>query len=210
MRYEILISENLYGSNSSPNIYLDTFDDESVSLNYNIADISDISNKNSSYSKTIKLPDTGRNRQAFSNIFSIEATSPIWSDSLPVPVQQRSFNPNKKVKCFILQDTLITFQGNLQLTNIVYDYNNNRHSYDVVIYSDNDNLYKNIGELYLSDLDLTRFNHKFSYDNVVNSWNNSFVDGYFYPMVDYGNSLSMTKVFNVRDFKVSVFTKVRK
>jgi hypothetical protein len=200
MRFELLITEDLFGS-GTPNIYLDTFQDESISLNFNIADISDISNKNSSYSKTIKLPDTGTNRKAFSDIFNIESTSTYFGG-------ERVFNPNKKVKCLVLRDTLEIFSGNLQLTNISYDYDNNRHSYDVVIYSDNDNLYKNIGELYLSDLKLSRFNHAFNYDNVVGSWNNSFTDGYYYPMIDYGNSLSMTKIFNIRDFKVSIFIKI--
>jgi hypothetical protein len=190
MRYEILISENLYGFNSSPNIYLDTFDDESVSLNYNIADVTDLSAKNSSYSKTIKLPDTGRNRQAFSNIFSVEAISPIWSGNLPVPVQQRSFNPTKKVRCLILQDTITIFSGNIQLTNIVYDYNRQAHFYETVVYADNDTLFKVIGEQYLSDLNLSRYDHIWNVNNIKNSWgspgNGSYTNGYFYPLIDYG------------------------
>ena len=135
MKFEILIAQDISGL--SPNIYLDTFQQENISLNFNIADIADISNKNSSYSKTIKLPDTGRNRQAFSDIFNIESTSSTFGG-------QRVFNPNKKVKCLVLRDTLEIFAGNLQLTNIIYDYDTQKHHYEVVIYADNDNLYKNI------------------------------------------------------------------
>ena len=182
MRFEILIAKDLL-STGVPSVYLDTFEEESISLNFNIADITDISSKNSSYSKTIKLPDTGRNRKAFSEIFNVEATSPYWST--------RPFNPNKKVACIILGDTLEIFRGNLQLTNISYDFDGNRHSYDVVVYSDNDSLFKVIGEQYLSDLDLSRFDHTYTIENIEKSWglnggNGDYTDGYFYPLIDYG------------------------
>ena len=41
MKFEILIAQDIYGL--SPNIYLDTFQQENISLNFNIADIADIS-----------------------------------------------------------------------------------------------------------------------------------------------------------------------
>ena len=185
MRFEILIAQDISGL--SPNIYLDTFQQENISLNFNIADIADISNKNSSYSKTIKLPDTGRNRQAFSDIFNIESTSSTFGG-------QRVFNPNKKVKCLVLRDTLEIFAGNLQLTNIIYDYDTQKHHYEVVIYADNDNLYKNIGELYLSDLNLKPYDHSWNYQNVVGSWTASWTNGYYYPLIDYGFPINLAKL----------------
>lgn len=179
MRFEILISKDL--SNTTPNIYLDTFQEESLSFNFNIADITDISKKNSSYSKTISLPDTERNRRAFDDIFNLEAYDPTWADI-------RTFNPNKKVSCIVLGDTLEIFRGNLQLTNIVYDFDGYRNSYEVVIYSDNDTLFKIIGEQYLSDLNLSRYDHTYTVENIEGSWDNTYFDGYFYPLIDYGNS----------------------
>jgi hypothetical protein len=185
MKFELLITEDL--GSGSPNIYLDTFQDESISLNFNIADISDIMNKNSSYSKTIRLPDSGRNRRAFSEIFNIESTSPSWSNS-------RIFDPNKKVRCYILQDTLITFEGNLQLTNIVYDGNINNNYYEAVIYADNDTLYKLIGEKYLYDLELGAYDHCWTYANIQASWDKNYTKGYYYPLIDYGFPMDLAKL----------------
>lgn len=182
MRYEIIIAEDLTGTN--PNIYLDTFDDESISLNYNIADIADIANKNSSYSKTIKLPDTGTNRKAFTDIFNIESTSPYWADN-------KQFNPNKKVKCWLLKDTLIQFVGNIQLTNVVYEYDTQSFYYECVIYAENDGLFKVIGDTFLSDLDLSAFDHLWSYNNIVQSWTDDYRRGYYYPLIDYGMALNL-------------------
>jgi hypothetical protein len=202
MRYELIVERKLNYSDNSPElIYLDTFDSESVSLNYNIADINDLSNKNSSYSKTIKLPNTGRNRSALSNIFNLES-------SLEYFPQNYFYNPNEKIKAYILQDGLNIFEGNLQLTNINYDYNNNIHSYDVIIYSENDGLFKRIGEGYLSDLDLNRYNHKYNYSNIVGSWTDSYQTGYYYPMIDYGTPLSMGRTFTIKDFKVGVYARI--
>lgn len=181
MRFEILINDEPLGLGISPNSLLDTFQEESISLNYNIADITDISKKNSSYSKTIQLPDTRNNRIIFTNIFNIENTSESVNN----------FDTNRKVKCWVLADSIIIFKGNLQLTNIVYDFENNRHLYEVIIYSDNDTLFKSVGEKLLSDLDLSSYDHTYTRENIEKSWGlnggtGEYTDGYFYPLIDYG------------------------
>jgi hypothetical protein len=187
MRYEIIIAEDLTSYN--PNTYLDTFDDESISLNYNIADIADIANKNSSYSKTIKLPDTGVNRKAFTDIFNIESTSPYWTNDI-------KFNPNKKVRCWVLKDTLIQFAGNIQLTSVVYEYDTQNFYYECVIYADNDNLFKVLADRFLSDLDFSAFDHLWSYNNIVQSWTDDYRRGYYYPLIDYGMALNLSYLQN--------------
>jgi hypothetical protein len=199
--YQLIIGrrENTFDTNSSQKSYLDTFQSESISLNYNIADINDLSNKNSSYSKTIKLPNTKNNQAVFSNIWSLDFNGVIS------PGQY--FNPNIKEKCYILKDNVIQFEGNLQLTNIEYDINLRNIVYSVVIYSENDGLFKSIGEKFLSDLDLNRFNHKWTGNNIYNSWTASYGIGYFYPMIDYGTPLSMNRDFRPIDFKPAMYIK---
>lgn len=157
------------GSNSQ---YMDTYDDESVSLNFVISDINDISSKNSSYSKTITLPDTKVNRSVFQNIFDLNSDS--------------NFDPTKKSKCWILRDTLIVFEGYIQLTSIIYDPLNFKNQYEVLIFADNDTLFKSIGESYLTDLDLSPYNHLYSTASIINSWSKDYSNGYYYPLIDYG------------------------
>jgi hypothetical protein len=208
MRFELLINDEPFGLGLSPNNFLDTFQEESISLNYNIADVTDISKKNSSYSKTIQLPDTKNNRLVFTNIFNIENTSETTND----------FDTNRKVKCWVLADSIIIFKGNLQLTNIVYDYENNRHLYEVIIYSDNDTLFKSIGDKLLSDLDLSRYDHSYNSDSIKKSWgleggNAEYTNGYFYPLIDYGfplykNTVNQTNPISFASFYPAVYTKI--
>ncbi len=182
MRYEILLNLNDNPA-LSPNVYLDTFDDVPISFNYNIADITDIANKKSSYSKTIDLPNTSHNRDVFSQIFDINLIVLDESDSTYTPTL---FNPNRKVPCVVLKDSLIQFEGSIQLTNIIYDYDSNNHIYQAVIYADNDTLFKNVGEKYLSDLDLSIFDHTYGINSITASWEGDYTSGYFYPLIDYG------------------------
>ena len=66
---------------------LDVYEQEVISLNYSLADIQDISKRNTSFSKTISLPDSKGNREAF------EFISELNADSL--------FNQNLKTSCWI-------------------------------------------------------------------------------------------------------------
>ena len=201
MRYEILLQTGYWaGPTYTPNVYLDTFEDVSISLNYNIADISDISVKKSSYSKTIDLPDTPNNREVFSNIFDLNV------DLQKLPYES-SFNPNKKVKFYVLKDGLNQFDGNLQLTNVNYNFDTKTIIYQTVIYADNDNLFKSIGENYLSNLDLDRYNHFWTYENIQQSWTASIKDGYIYPFIDYGKPFNLQNNFKVTDLYPAIYVK---
>lgn len=179
MRYELQVQIN------GENVLLDTdFDGQdyqaSVSLNYDINNIQDISTTNSSYSKAITLPDTKKNRIAFQYI------SGLNSDS--------SFDPRMKSKCWVLKDTNIQLEGYIQLMGIDYDRDLNMNLYQTVIYADNANLYTNIGEKYLSDLDLSQFDHYYNPTNVINSWTADYTNGYYYPLADYGQNLNSSVV----------------
>lgn len=170
------------------NVYLDVYDDIPISLNYNIADISNIESKNSSYSKTITLPDSKVNRDAFKQIFQLNSDS--------------QFDPTRKSRCWILKDTVVQFEGNLQLTNVTYDNNFNVNGYEAVIYSDNDGFYLNIGEKYLTDLNLTMYDHTYDYPDIINSFTASYDNGYYYPLIDYNLNLSRGK-FRFNNYKIT-------
>ncbi len=166
--------------NNISSAYLDTYDDEGISLNFNIADLNDISSKNSSYSKTITLPDTKLNRATFQYIFGLNSDS--------------TFDATKKSKAWILRDTVIVFEGYIQLTSITYDRNLGKNEYEVVIYADNDTLFKTIGEKYLTELDLNQYDHFYQPSSIVNSWNSDYTNGYYYPLMDYAYPLDYSLV----------------
>jgi hypothetical protein len=191
MRFEVIVQIN------GVNRYLDTTDSEPFPLNYNIADIKDISSKNSSYSKTLAFPDTKNNREVFEFIYSIQSDS--------------TFDATKKSKCWILRDTVIQFEGYLQLTDIDFDNGGNRTSYNCVIYADNDTIFTNIGEKFLSDLDLSIYDHYWTIDSITQSWTKDYTNGYYYPLIDYGMGINGLKMsgddLNVTYFYPSYYLK---
>ena len=149
---------------------LDLFEDEIISLNYSLADIKDISSRNTSYSKTITLPDSKNNRKAF------EYISELTSDSL--------FNPNLKAPCYIFNRGILVFRGNLQMKSIIQSFTNEPSKYEVVVFNEVDTFFRVIGEKYMSDMDFSYLNHEWNLNNITFSWTQSQAHGYFYPLID--------------------------
>lgn len=173
-RFEIVLQTTAtIGTQSQNLVYLDTYQTEPISLNYNIADINDIGSRNSSFSKTIRVPETKNNRKIFGNIADLAAST--------------EFNPNKKTRCWILVDSVMVFEGFLQLRNVVTNLLRDITEYECVVYADNDNFFKAMGETYLTDMDWSEANHTWTFENIVRSWTASNTSlPYYYPLIDYG------------------------
>jgi len=197
----LLLRDNDTGENKWTE--MDLNDDMPFPLTYTIADVKDITRRNNSYSKTIRIPGTKHNNIMFSHFFdvSLAAATPI-------------FNPNKKVRCYILRDTIQVFEGVLQLRNITS--NDNRHpTYECVIYGNSSNFSQAIKEKYIDEIvNLNQLDHYYTYERIVETWDKDWTWGYYYPLIDYGrfnNSLLMklppNKGPKVSDFKPSIYVK---
>lgn len=173
-RFEILVELN------GVKQQLDTYNEEPISLTYNVADVSDISSRNSSFSKTIKLPETRNNREVFGDIADLGVAS--------------SFNPNKKTKAWILVDTAVIFEGYIQLRRVIINKETEQGDYEVVIYADNDNFYKQLGDGFISDMDFSELDHIWSKTNVIRSFTASWNNGYYYPLIDYGQDWDLGEI----------------
>ncbi len=168
VRYEIIVDIN--GTKQ----YLDTTDVDSIQLQFKVSDILDPTSVDSSFSKTLTLPETSHNRWVFGNI------SNLGSDS--------QFNQNLKTPCQILVDSFVVFQGNLQLKNVQLNIDKNITKYECVVYADNRNLFIDIGEKFLTDLDFSAYNHIYNISSITHSWAATSSNyGYYYPLIDYGN-----------------------
>jgi len=151
--------------------YMDTFDDISIPLNYQISDINDIATRRASSSLTITVPETSNNRFIFNSISDLS-------------VDLQYFNPNLKSPVWILANSIQVFRGNLQLTNVHKDLNTNDTRYDVVVYSESDDFFKSIGDSLLTDLDMSNLNHTWGVESITASWYGDWTLGYFYPLID--------------------------
>src|ERR1035437_10159744 len=193
---------------------LNTIDNEPIPLTFQIGDIQNIDATNSSYSKTIQLPDDENNRRVFGFISDLDVTL----DSGPLPTLQQGgiiinprnpgfetyrtiapvrgavnpytyFNPNKKARCYVLCDSVIVMEGYLQLVKFVQNANTNNNRFECVIYSGNDNFWTKLSDNLLSDINWKKFNHIWSPESIATSWfGNADTMGYFYPLIDYGDS----------------------
>lgn len=154
---------------------LDIFDAEPLSTTYQASDIRDISSINSDWTHQIKLPNTKRNREAFAFI------SELTSDSL--------YNPNKKAKCYVIVDSVIVLEGDIQLMSITKDYNTGEEYFNCVIFGETDSFIKSLGERFINELEMSEFNHEWRVSSMTQSWSKDYKNGYYYPLIDYGIGL---------------------
>lgn len=159
---------------------IDLYGDEPISLSISVADVRDISKRNSTYSQTFTIPANKNNNILLNHIFNIGADS--------------TFDPTKKTPCYILNDTVSVFTGNFQLTKINVK-NKNVISYECVVYGEMIDLVKSLGDSLLTDLDFTELNHISSSQAIIDSWTATTSElGYYYPLIDYGYDFSLNSL----------------
>lgn len=139
---------------------MDLVGDLQFPLTYQIIDVRQPQNRKSDFSKTITLPGTDNNSRILAQLFEIGADS--------------TFNTNRKKGVFVLQDGVQIFEGVVRVSNINRnDYN--EVTYDVSIQGKLSNIFDDLknaagGDLLLSDLDLSEYDHLYSNGNITGSW----------------------------------------
>ena len=197
------------------NSQIDLSEDLSVPLNYAIADIREPQKRNSNFSKTVVLPGTSNNNVLFSEIWDIQVSLISSGNTNFNP----TFNPNLKADVLILQDGNEVFSGYAKLDNIIVV--GEKVEYEMSFYGNLANIFVNIGEKLLSDIDLSVYNHALTLQNQELSWATSikksganFVnfsggnptgEGYIYPHIDYGYTNGSS--FEVKHFLPGVYVK---
>ena len=116
---------------------IDLFGDEAFLLNFNIADINDISAKTSGYSKEVDIPATKINNQIFSHLFDVSS--------------EGYFNPISKKSTELFIDGVCVMRGYFKLNSITI-IDNEYVTYHGVIYEDTVNFISALGDLELSNL----------------------------------------------------------
>ena len=187
-------------------IALETYDDFAISLNYQITDITDITSRKTSFSKTIIIPGTAINNDFFQQIFELN-----------VDLTDTSYNPKIAIPCSIRIGDEEVFAGNLQLLKVIS--NQKLVEYEIIITGLLKNILFNFADYYLNQLDLSEYNHERNLTTVSNSWDyiikKSGVDfdasglgeGYVYPFVNQGNSQDISTVSYLYDMYPAVYAK---
>ena len=173
---------------------VDLYDDIPISLTYSIADIENPDQRNAVFSKTITLPGTLNNNNLFKHIYEID----IYSN----------FNPNAKALINLYDNNVLVLEGYLKLNNIITL--DGKKEYEVVIYGNVANVFLDMGESLLSDLDFSDLDHVYNGANVEASWSATVGNNYVYPLIDYG--YTNTTNYNLgetatEDYKPAIYVK---
>lgn len=197
---------------------VDVKEDLHLPITYTIADIKNPDKRNTSYSKTIKLPASKNNNLIFSNIHDITKEALVTgSGTLNF---SPDFNPNLKAKCQIYKNGLLQMNGYCQLLRINKEDGN--IEYEVAVFGVLGYFFVNVEGYNLTDLDFSEYDHTFNKLNQSNSWDTKIVKngsdyinfssgvpigkGYVYPLIDYGYDQSATK-FKVKHLYPAIYLK---
>jgi len=174
---------------------LDLSNEFQINLQYSIADIRDISKRNTSFSKTILLPGTKRNNTVLGNLYDPNADF-------------TQFNPNIKTQCSLIVNSEVVIKGFLQLKNIKKlnntDQSGNLIYWEVVIFNNTVDLMTELGEKTMDDVDLLQLTHEYTTSNIISSWTRDWTNGWVYPM--YGIE-GQPSTYKVTDFYPAYYSK---
>jgi len=182
---------------------LDLSDDIDIRLTYSITDIENPVERKGTVSRTIEMPGTVNNDNVFGQIYKFNQ----WVIG---------FDPSIRANAYVLQNGIEVFNGIAQLLAIKSD--GQFKTYELGLYGENVNLFKQLGDSELTDLDFSELNHEWDGANIVDAWNNSVgstSNDYYYPAIDYGQaSFTRTQapspyadVFTTQDFYPAISVK---
>jgi len=183
---------------------VDLYDTVPMPINKSIVDIREPDKRQSDYTKSLTIPGTANNHSIFSAIFNLDRAT-INTSALNF---NPDFNPNLKADAILYRKGIEQMRGYIQLVSIKNV--DGAIEYECVIIGKFANLFQDLGELSLSELDLSDYNHVWNKTNVQNSWETSIIKngttyvnfnasaqpngaGYVYPLIDRGNSVGLAE-----------------
>jgi hypothetical protein len=180
---------------------LDLNQDLSTEYTYAIDDIQDFSSRNTNFSKTITLPGNAVNNKLFGHIFDFNNAN-FYNES--ADNVGYNFNASKAANCVIYVDKIQIFKGILRLLEITID--RGTIEYECAVFGELGGFVSAVGNKKIEELDFSEYDHQWSRDNIVNSWEQASGTtasgyGYYYPLIDYGQYSENNK----RDWRVGAF-----
>ena len=166
--------------------FLDLYSSIPIKLNISFAELQDIGSKNSDYSLGLQIPGSKKNNRFFESFFNVDS-------------QSLYFDVNKRVNCDVLLGDEQLFKGFLKLNKV--SVLNSKVEYDVTLFSIMSDLFGNMGNKLLKDLNFNdpeyTFNHTFNLTGVTQQFTTSNFGKdsekpypYFYPVIHNGYEYS--------------------
>jgi len=195
--------EQLYINNT----YIPLSTTINAALTKSITDIEDPSKRKSTFSKTTKIPLSKELKGVINAIYDVNGVD-------------NGFDITVKADLLYLVDGEPILSGYCQIKTLTTKgLRNKDREVEVVMFGEIANIYRNMGENYIEDLDLSRWNHPFDKDVQADSWDTQVWDndagafipfalgqGYVYPLIDYGYSTDLDD-FTIYQIPTAIYLK---
>jgi len=145
-------------------------DEVDIAMTLSIQDLQDVTKRRGSFSKTITLPGTPANNQAFGHAYNVQSFV-------------GGFTPNKRIRAVLWDSGVQTFSGSLQLLSITKT--GAKVNYEVGLFSEEIAFFRQINETLLVDTaGVSGFNHTLSPAAASGTWEATLGVGYVYGFID--------------------------
>lgn len=137
--------------------------DEKIEVDYSIFDITKIDSRGGARSYTFNLPKTNLNKSVLEN---------------PEMVNNASLIPYTRLKCRCYIDGVDSLIRFCEVSSV-------KDSYEVRLYGSNSDLFAELKDKKLSELDMRELDHYWNIQNIAAGVARTVNDGYVYPIIDY-------------------------
>jgi hypothetical protein len=144
---------------------VDIRQDLGMQLSYNIDDVNKYGSRDTSFSKTIVLPGTAKNNKILGFVGELGSNNPYLPGNENIGV---NFNVAQTTKAELRANGLLLLKGVFRLTGIVKD--RDMIEYEGNLFGELGGFIAAIGADKLEDLNFSEYNHTYTRDNIVNSW----------------------------------------
>lgn len=172
----------------------------SVQLTFAIDDVANFASRETSFSKQIVLPGTGRNNIIFGHIHEMGSNNPF---SPGEPNIGSAFNVAQTSRAELRLNGLLILRGIFRLTGIIKE--KDMIEYEGALFGELSGLMSEISNKKLEDLDFSEYDHTLTHTEISDSWDNTPGSGYFYPLIDYGNYRDPSNSNPNNDYAIGTF-----
>jgi len=198
MNYEIYLEDTITGKA----IQLDSTDIDFTTA-FAIADIKDLLVRRDVITKDLTFKHSTINNSAFGYAFM---TNKYINEADDTPILGGNYNPQLVVPCSIYENGIMVLKGNLRLKRVTLT------TYECVVTGNVKEFTSIIGDLLLTDLNLSDMQHTYNFDSMSASWSATSTLDYVYPLIQYGvkfnnGNVGKTNPFNILNFKPAVYVR---
>lgn len=183
-------------------------------FNYSIADAKNPNKRKRNFSRTIELEGTAKNLEFFSSAYQLDLST-VQGTS----IAGFNFDPTIRIPASYSKGGCLEFKGLLRLNTVKI--NNGVKTFVCTLFSDFIELFMALGDLKISELGWSEYDHALTRTNVKNSFATSVMVngvntsnfsgglplgfGYHYGLVDYGYTRVSPKTFRINDVVPMVY-----